>query len=111
MQKDEEKKISKERFFKALKIFNYLKPYKWYFGLGLFALVFSSSTVMIVPKLIGGLVDVSTGKSFYKIENRNTLGLVFIAVFILQGFLSFLILFISVLNAKFSIVQFFGREQ
>jgi len=90
VQKDEEKKISKERFFKAIKIFNYLKPYKWYFGLGLFALVFSSSTVMIVPKLIGGLVDVSTGKSFYKIENRNTLGLVFIAVFILQGFLSFL---------------------
>ena len=91
MQKEEsEKKISKERFYKAIKIFNYIKPYKWYFGLGLFALAFSSSTVMLLPKLIGGLVDVSTGKNFYKIENRNTLGLIFIAVFLTQGFLSFM---------------------
>jgi len=91
VQKEEsEKKISKERFYKAIKIFNYIKPYKWYFGLGLFALAFSSSTVMLLPKLIGGLVDVSTGKNFYKIENRNTLGLIFIAVFLTQGFLSFM---------------------
>jgi ABC-type multidrug transport system fused ATPase/permease subunit len=87
---EQEKKISKERFFNALRIFNYLQPYKLYFGLGLFALVFSSGIVMVLPKLIGGLVDISTGKEFYKIENRNTLGLIFIAAFLVQGFFSFM---------------------
>ncbi|QQR97056.1 MAG: ATP-binding cassette domain-containing protein [Sphingobacteriales bacterium] len=86
----EANKISKDRLFYSLGIFKYLMPYKIYFIIGMIALVLSSASVMILPKLIGGLVDVSTGKSFYDIKNRNTLGLFFIIVFITQGVLSFL---------------------
>lgn len=88
--REEVKKISKDRLFYALGIFRYLAPYKHYFIVGTVALVFSSASVMALPKLIGGLIDVSTGKNFYSIENRNTLGLVFLGVFIIQGILSFL---------------------
>lgn len=86
----EDKRISKERFFHAIRIFRYLKPYSLPFGLGMVALVFSSTIVMFLPKMIGGLVDFSTGKSFLKIQNKNTLGLLFVVIFITQGLFSFL---------------------
>jgi ABC-type multidrug transport system fused ATPase/permease subunit len=88
--REELKNVSKDRLIYSLGIFKYIKPYKYYFIIGCLALVFSSATVMLLPKVIGGLVDVSTGKSFYKIENRNTLGLIFIVIFLTQGFFSFL---------------------
>jgi ATP-binding cassette subfamily B protein len=87
--REEFKKVSKDRLIYSFGIFKYIKPYKYYFIIGCLALVFSSATVMLLPKVIGGLVDVSTGKSFYKIENRNTLGLIFIVIFLTQGFFLF----------------------
>ncbi|HUM51418.1 MAG TPA: ABC transporter transmembrane domain-containing protein [Chitinophagales bacterium] len=83
-------KITKASLQKAKKIFSYIKPYKGYFFLGIFSLVFSSITVMALPKGIGSLVDVSLGKESAFLKNRNEVAMLLAAIMLSQGVFSFL---------------------
>ncbi|HOW41792.1 MAG TPA: ABC transporter transmembrane domain-containing protein [Bacteroidales bacterium] len=44
-------------FVYMLRLYRYLKPYKWTFGLGLLFLLISTSASLMFPKLLGEMVD------------------------------------------------------
>ncbi len=52
----DKKKVTKEGFGKALKIFRYSLPYKWTFAIGFIFLILSQITSMSVPLLMGQMV-------------------------------------------------------
>jgi len=81
-------KFSKETFNEWLKIFSYIKPYKWQFIIGLILLAISSVIFLGVMDVAGRMVDVATGKGddFWSL---NKIGLVLFIIFILQGVISF----------------------
>ena len=55
--------ISKEGWQKARQLLSYLKPYKWYFFVGLMFLGLGSSVFMVFPAAAGELIDIATNSS------------------------------------------------
>jgi ABC-type multidrug transport system fused ATPase/permease subunit len=80
-------KVDKQGLKKALKIFQFVIPYKWTFITGMLFLLLSNLTTMSFPLLIGQMTRVIEGKSNYHI---NEVTLFFFAILILQAILSFL---------------------
>lgn len=80
-------KVDKQGLKKALKIFQFVIPYKWTFVIGMLFLLLSNLTTMSFPLLIGQMTKVIEGKSEYHI---NEVTLFFFAILILQAILSFL---------------------
>jgi ABC-type multidrug transport system fused ATPase/permease subunit len=80
-------KVDKQGLKKALKIFQFVIPYKWTFVTGMLFLLLSNLTTMSFPLLIGQMTKVIEGKSEYHI---NEVTLFFFAILILQAILSFL---------------------
>jgi ABC-type multidrug transport system fused ATPase/permease subunit len=90
------KKITLPGLRKLLKLYSFVKPYKWEYGLGLLFLLGSSSASLAFPKLLGELVDVGNeGKLALEI---NRIALILIAVLIAQSVFSYfrVYLFVSV---------------
>lgn len=85
---DTKKKISKEQFKEALKIFSFILPYKWYFIAAFVMLVLSSLLTMVFPFVAGVLTDIATGTPRYGLT-LNDIGYMLIGVLLLQGFISF----------------------
>lgn len=83
-------KLSKSSLKKSKQLFSYIKPYKWYFIVGIFFLVVSSLTSMVLPKGIGLLVDTSVGNTSGILKNRNQIALLLASVMVLQGIFSFM---------------------
>ncbi len=79
-------KVSKQGLSKAIKIFQFVIPYKWTFIVGMAFLLLSNLTTLSFPLLIGEMTKVIEGKSAYKI---NDVTLFFFAVLIVQAILSF----------------------
>jgi ATP-binding cassette subfamily B protein len=79
-------KVSKQGLSKAIKIFQFVIPYKWTFIVGMAFLLLSNLTTLSFPLLIGEMTKVIEGKSTYKI---NEVTLFFFAVLIVQAILSF----------------------
>ena len=79
-------KVSKQGLSKAIKIFQFVIPYKWTFIVGMAFLLLSNLTTLSFPLLIGEMTKVIEGKSSYKI---NEVTLFFFAVLIVQAILSF----------------------
>lgn len=79
-------KVSKQGLSKAIKIFQFVIPYKWTFFVGMIFLLLSNLTTLSFPLLIGEMTKVIEGKSTYKI---NEVTLFFFAVLIVQAILSF----------------------
>ena len=65
--KIEKVKLNKESLKKALKIFQYLKPYKSTYLIGLIFLLLSSFASLIFPMFIGEMID-ATKKSIDKVK-------------------------------------------
>ena len=80
-------KVDKQGLKKALKIFQFVIPYKWTFVTGMLFLLLSNLTTMSFPLLIGQMTKVIEGKSTYHI---NEVTLFFFAVLIIQAILSFI---------------------
>jgi ABC-type multidrug transport system fused ATPase/permease subunit len=76
-------KLSKDNLRKALRIFQFIKPYKLTFGFGLFILLLSSMATMIFPWLVGDLVDA-------RAEKINEIALALFVLFFLNAIFSFL---------------------
>lgn len=83
-------KINKTSVNKIKELFNYIKPYKWYFIAGMVCLIFSSTTVMAFPKSIGLLVDASLGKATGIIKSRGQVALLLFGIILVQSIFSFL---------------------
>ncbi|MBL7802706.1 MAG: ATP-binding cassette domain-containing protein [Saprospiraceae bacterium] len=56
-------KLSRESLREALKIFAFVKPYRWQFIAGLVLLFLSSTVFLVFPKIIGQMLDVAQGLS------------------------------------------------
>lgn len=89
-------KLSKESIQKALRIFRYVKPYRLLFSVGLLFLFLSSSASLVMPKLLGELINsASEGEIANQIDK---IGLILVAVLILQAVFSFfrIVIFVNV---------------
>lgn len=88
----EEENKKKRLSFKDLKtsteILKFLRPYRWVYFLGLFFLVFSTASSMLIPFLLSQLVDVvnQTSKFF---TDLTDLMVIIIAIVAFQAVLSF----------------------
>ncbi|NJL74952.1 MAG: ATP-binding cassette domain-containing protein, partial [Saprospiraceae bacterium] len=81
-------KLNRETLNEALKIFKYIKPYRWAFFGGL-ALIFLSRLVfMVFPYLSGLMVDVAQNVSTVDLT-LNQIGLYLILILIVQGVVSY----------------------
>lgn len=59
-------KLNKEIFQKALRIFSYIKPFKWKFIIGMIFLILSSLTMLTFPALLGAMIDAAQGRVKYE---------------------------------------------
>lgn len=81
-------KITKENWRQALKIFDFVQPYKWTLIIGMFLLFLSSMVFMVFLTLPGEMVDIAQGKGKYGLTLQD-IGLILIAVLFAQGFVSY----------------------
>ncbi|MFT5764721.1 MAG: ATP-binding cassette subfamily B protein [Saprospiraceae bacterium] len=82
------KKVDKESLQDALRIFEYIRPYRWYLYLGLGLLFLSSMVFMIFPFMIGKMLDIANGESFYGLDLNDILKIL-VVVLVVQGFVSY----------------------
>ncbi len=93
-------KMSRESFREALKIYRFILPYKWYFIGGMVLLVLGGSVFVFVPKLIGEMGNVATGKATWPFT-LNQLGLILGGIALLQAIISYLrIILFTVVSEK-----------
>ena len=101
MEKNEETKprLSRESLREALKIFAFVRPYRWQFIFGLALLFLSSGIFMVFPYIIGKMLDVAQGVvvSF----DLERMGLWLILILIVQGVISYLrVMMFAVVSEK-----------
>ena len=81
-------KVNREQFREALKIFEFIRPYKWYLIIGLVLLFVSSLVFMVFPFMAGQMVDIAQGNSKYDLT-LQTMGLALLVILLVQGFVSY----------------------
>ncbi len=84
----ENKKLNLAQLRKALKIFEFVRPYRWGIAVGLFLLFLSSMVFMVFPFLSGELINIAQGRSKYGVSLKQV-GFFLMAVLIGQGFVSY----------------------
>ncbi len=82
-------KLTRESLREALKIFEYIRPYRWQFIFGLFLLFLGSTVFLIFPKIIGQMLDVAQGKVTTDLDLREIGGWL-IGILVFQGVVSYL---------------------
>ncbi|KAF5069360.1 putative multidrug export ATP-binding/permease protein [anaerobic digester metagenome] len=92
------RKITLPGLRRLSRLFQYLKPYKWTYGLGLLFLFGSSATSLLFPKLLGELVEYgNSGKLGAEI---NRLALILVLVLVAQSLLSYFRIYLFVQVAE-----------
>lgn len=96
--KDEEKiKLSKDNWKNGIRIFSFIKPYKWTFFVGILFLFLSSLASLAFPKFMGNLLQQATdNQGDFSTINQIAIGL--IILFACQAVFSYfrVVLFINV---------------
>lgn len=88
-QKDETRpKLSRETLREALKIFSFVRPYRWQFTFGLLLLFLSSTVFLVFPKIIGQMLDVAQGVA-PDVDLRQIGGWL-VGILVFQGVVSYL---------------------
>ena len=84
-------KLNKESIKKAEGLLIYLRPYRWKFYIGLFALFVSSLTGLAFPSLLGAMMDAAQGKQKYSFLSPgiNSLGYAAFAILFIQSVVSY----------------------
>ena len=90
------RKITLQGLRKLLKLYRYLKPYKWEYALGMVFLLLSGSASLAFPKLLGQLVE--SGNQGNLAEELNRIALLLIGLVIGQSVFSYfrIVLFVRV---------------
>jgi len=91
-------KITLPGLRKLFKLYSYIKPYKYEYGLGLLFLLGSSSASLIFPKLLGELVDL--GNQGKLAQEINRIALILIVVLVGQSVFSYFRIFLFVRVAE-----------
>jgi len=95
---DLKRKITLPGLRRLFKLYHYIKPYRWEYGLGLLFLLGSSGASLVFPKLLGELVDYGNqGKLGQEI---NRIVFILIAVLIAQSTFSYFRIFLFVRVAE-----------
>ncbi len=81
-------KVSKEQFRDALKIFEFVRPYKWQLIIGMVLLFLSSLVFMVFPYLAGEMVDIAQGNSKHDLTLKN-MGFILFGILAIQGIVSY----------------------
>jgi ATP-binding cassette, subfamily B, bacterial len=81
-------KLSRESFREGLKMFEFIRPYKWSFILGLVIIFLSSLTFMLFLYLPGEMVDIMQNKSKHGWQ-MNDIKIMLFTLFVLQGVMSY----------------------
>ncbi len=92
------KKITMPGLRKLFRLYRYIKPYKYEYGLGLLFLLGSSSASLVFPKLLGQLVDL--GNQGKLAQEINRIALILIAVLVGQSVFSYFRIFLFVRVAE-----------
>ena len=79
---------------KLLRLYSYIKPYKYEYALGMLFLVGSSSASLAFPKLLGQLVDL--GNQGKLAQEINRIALILIGVLIAQSVFSYFRIYLFV---------------
>ena len=84
---EEEKKKAGSGLKELLKLYMFLKPYKWKFVTGMFFLLISSGASLLFPKFLGDMVDFANkGKMIAEISRT---GLILLAIVVVQALFSY----------------------
>jgi len=95
---DLKKKITLPGLRRLFKLYHYIKPYRYEYGLGLLFLLGSSAASLVFPKLLGELVDYGNqGKLGQEI---NRIALILIVVLVAQSVFSYFRIFLFVRVAE-----------
>jgi ABC-type multidrug transport system fused ATPase/permease subunit len=97
MEKDGKKsKITKSGIKGLLKLYAYMKPYRWKFFTGMLFLLISSSASLMFPKLLGNMVD--AGNQGNNFSDITRIGIILAAVLVTQAVFSYFrtVLFVEV---------------
>ncbi len=92
------RKITLPGLRRLFKLYHYIKPYRWEYGLGLIFLLGSSGASLIFPKLLGELVDYGNKSGLGAEINR--IALILILVLIAQSVFSYFRIFLFVRVAE-----------
>lgn len=84
---DGEKSKTGNGLMELLKLYRFLKPYRWKFALGMFFLLISTGASLMFPKLLGDLVDMGN-KGMMKAEISRT-GLLLMVILVTQALFSY----------------------
>jgi ABC-type multidrug transport system fused ATPase/permease subunit len=84
----EKPKFSWEKTKEALRIFQFIKPYRFHFFGGMILLGLSSVVFMIFPYLAGEMTDVATGKTKLGLT-LDQIALVLLGILVFQGVVSY----------------------
>ncbi len=84
-------KLNKEILRKAIKIFSYIKPFKWKFIIGMVFLILSSLTMLTFPALLGAMIDAAQGRQTFPWLPADVMYIGSVAIIILsiQSIISF----------------------
>jgi ATP-binding cassette, subfamily B, bacterial len=82
-------KLSRETLREGIKIFQFIKPYRWQFVGGLVVVFLSSLTFLLLMRLPGEMIDIKLGKSKSGLS-MNQIGVILVIMFIFQGIMSYL---------------------
>lgn len=85
-QYDNNKKITGEGLRNVLRLFSYIKPYRYEYALGMFFLLVSSLANLAFPKLLGDLVDAGTNGTIA--ENLTKIALLLVLILVVQAVFS-----------------------
>ena len=83
------KKISRENLRDALGIFEFIRPYRVQFWVGMALLFLSSSVFMIFPWVVGVMLDVAQGRAVLGDLNLPKIAFLLLGVLIAQGVISY----------------------
>jgi ABC-type multidrug transport system fused ATPase/permease subunit len=85
---EEERKRVGSGLKELLKLYRFLKPYKWIFALGMFFLLISSGASLMFPKFLGNMVDIANKGRILSEISRT--GLILLAIVVVQAIFSYL---------------------
>ncbi|MDG2448109.1 MAG: ABC transporter ATP-binding protein [Saprospiraceae bacterium] len=88
---DSENKGEKKNWKSLLWVFQFIKPYKWYFISALVILSVGSLLFLVIPDLAGEMVNVATGKDSKYGLDLTQLGIVIFVVLAIRSVISFVI--------------------
>jgi ATP-binding cassette, subfamily B, bacterial len=92
-------KITRQALRDTLQLYEFIRPYRWHFWIGLVLLFLSTTTFMFFPFLSGRIVDIAQGRNDFTFEllgktyhyylDLPRIGIIMAVLLIVQGFVSF----------------------